>query len=211
MIINRYKGLMGSLAIGLYASSIAFAGTAAPSQERVLLTNLTALQGQAVSKADYVAQADSLISQYDRTAPATNRTDRLLQAMTEMKMVTPAQATSTKSFIELTVSAELAAHPEMTSTELQQYTADVTMNELSQSFLGAQFSACLGMGIAAGAILSAAILGDVYAGDMSAPPGYMVNKTEQDMIYATSGIMYGVASVMFIYMGAHQDSGEICN
>jgi hypothetical protein len=247
-VLNHCRKLTASLVIALQMSGVAVASAApAPTQiddvrERDLLTSLIALDGQNISKSDYQKQIFAAMNEYDAQSTQEGRTERMTQAVIDMQIMTPSQASNMKQNIEARINSALAANPNLTDDQRKQVTIQATADAIKNVNAGAQFSACTGFGLGASAILALAILQDVYAstiihhtsvttvlnnysgsdttttvvsGDttttttISTAQGGTTtqtvstvsgNETARKMVLATSGIEYGIAGVMFIYM-----------
>ena len=121
--------VLGALALPAGASQMA-SGDDSP--EISLLSGLIALQGENLPKEEISKQAQKIYTDYDQTAAAGNRQERLTQAVVDMNIMTASAAAEFQSQIQLAVRTEFQNNPHLDSIALQRI--------FSKSVQGAQFS-----------------------------------------------------------------------
>ena len=130
----------------------ASADTPKPSSEFILLKTAIALQGADLSQQDAVARLGSALTLYDQTAEKTGQIERLQQAMVDLGVYTPDQASDFVTGAQLAVSSGADLPTILSQT-------------MTHAPAGAQFSGCiLGGVLLAGVSLIVTFMGMLAVG-----------------------------------------------
>ena len=125
---------ISAFSLGL-GSSAAWADTP-PSPEASLLIATSKLQGEELSPSQLQSRLTTAFAQYNATAPATGRIQRLQDAIVSLHIDTPQQAHAIVQDAQI-AGARLAGEPSLTE---EQVGSEILA--LAQNSTGAQFSAC---------------------------------------------------------------------